>query len=77
MLAELERRGQDNYVSPFWHALVCAGLRDTEQTLYWLGRAREERSDWLLFVGVTPGFDWLHGDPRMAPFRRLLDDPQP
>ena len=77
MLAELERRGQDNYVSPFWHALVCAGLRDTEQTLYWLGRARDERSDWLLFVGVTPGFDWLHADPRMAPFRRLLDDPQP
>lgn len=75
MLVELEQRGQDNYVSPFWHALVCAGLRDTEQTLYWLGRAREERSDWLLFVGVTPGFDWLHADPRMDPFRRLLETP--
>jgi serine/threonine protein kinase/tetratricopeptide (TPR) repeat protein len=75
MLAELEQRGQNAYVSPFRNALVCAGLRDTEQTLYWLGRAREERSDWLLFVGVTPGFDWLHADPRMDAFRRLLDTP--
>jgi len=75
MLAELEQRAQDNYVSPFWNALVCAGLRDAEQTLYWLGRARDERSDWLLFVGVTPGFDWLRADPRIEPFLRLLDSP--
>jgi serine/threonine-protein kinase len=72
MLVELEHRGKSNYVSPFWNALVCAGLRDTEQTLYWLGAAREERSDWLLFVGVTSGFDWLRDDPRIEPFRHLL-----
>jgi hypothetical protein len=54
---------------------VCAGLRDTEQTLYWLDRARDERSDWLLFVGVTPGFDWLRADPRSEPFRRLVESP--
>jgi hypothetical protein len=73
MLAELEKKGQDGYVSPFWSALVCAGLRDAEQTIHWLGRAREERSDWLLFVDVTPGFDWLRADPRMQPFHRLLE----
>ena len=56
---------------------MCAGLRDADQTLHWLEHAREERSDWLLFVDATPGFDWLRDDPRMTPFRRLLADPQP
>jgi serine/threonine-protein kinase len=73
ILAELEQKAQNGYVSPFWSALVWAGLRDAEQTFHWLDRAREERSDWLLFVDVTPGFDWLREDARMAPFRRLLE----
>ncbi len=76
ILAQLEHKGRNGYVSPFWNAFVCAGLRDAEQTLAWLGRALEERSDWLLFAGVTPGFDWLRDDPRMAPFRGLLERPR-
>jgi serine/threonine protein kinase/tetratricopeptide (TPR) repeat protein len=72
MLAELAQRSHHNYVSPFWHALVWTGLRDADETFRWLENAREERSDWLLFVGVTPGFDWLQGDPRLDAFRRLL-----
>ena len=72
VLDELAEKSQKAYVSPFWSALTCTGLRDEERTLHFLELARDERSDWLLFADMTPGFDWLRGHPRFEPFRRLL-----
>jgi serine/threonine-protein kinase len=75
VLGEMAERSQKAYVSPFWSALTWTGLRDEERTLHFLDLAREERSDWLLFADMTPGFDWLRGHPRFEPFRRLLSGP--
>jgi serine/threonine protein kinase/tetratricopeptide (TPR) repeat protein len=75
ILGEMAERSQKAYVSPFWSALTWTGLRDEERTLHFLDLAREERSDWLLFADMTPGFDWLRGHPRFEPFRRLLSGP--
>ncbi|HMK28538.1 MAG TPA: tetratricopeptide repeat protein [Terriglobales bacterium] len=50
-------------------ALVYLGLGDSETALDWLEKGFEERSCWMIFLGVEPAYDRLATHPR---FRRLL-----
>ena len=54
------------YVSPFCVALVHAGLSDDDQALYWLDRAYEDRSHWLVYAKAWPFFDDLRADARFT-----------
>jgi Flp pilus assembly protein TadD len=69
MLSKLETLSQRRYVSPYWLALVHAGLGQRERALELLRRAHAERDVWLGWLGVEPRFDAMRGEPR---FRELL-----
>jgi serine/threonine-protein kinase len=64
LLRELKARAAREYVSPVSLARVYIGLGDNEQALVWLRKAYDERSAYLVNIGVHPAYDPLRSDPR-------------
>jgi Tfp pilus assembly protein PilF len=73
LLAELRQRSNREYVSPFAYVLIYLGLDDKEQTFFWLERAYDTRSLFMITLKVDPIFDQLHGDPRYDDILRRLN----
>jgi TolB-like protein/Tfp pilus assembly protein PilF len=69
ILSELERQSGQVYEPAFHIAQIYLGLGDEEQALAWLEKACDERSVWLIWLGVDPKFDSLRSHPR---FQELL-----
>lgn len=65
----LFERMRDEYMSPYWIAVLYVGLGNFNQALVWLGRALEERDGFMVFLNVEPIFQSLHQDPA---FRAIL-----
>jgi DNA-binding winged helix-turn-helix (wHTH) protein/TolB-like protein len=63
-LRELENLSKQKYVSAYAVALVYAGLGDKDQAFQWLNKAFDERSHWLVWLKLDPGWDGLRGDSR-------------
>ena len=57
--------------SPYFSALIWAGLQDTSRAVAALREAYEQRFGMLVYMKVEPYFDSLRGD---AGFRSLLKD---
>lgn len=76
ILAQLEKRSQQRYVSPQHFALIYLGLGDKDQAFAWLEKAYEERSFELLGFSGQP-FDRLHDDPRFRDLLRRMRLPVP
>jgi serine/threonine-protein kinase len=70
VLADLEARRREHYVSPVAFVMVHATLGEANQAFNWLDRAYEERRGWLVYLNVEPTLDGLRNDAR---FRRLLE----
>jgi TolB-like protein len=68
-LRELEELSLRRYVSPYYFAILSAGLGEAENSLTWLERALKDRSAWLTWLKVDPRLDALHEQPR---FQALL-----
>lgn len=62
--AQLEAMPKQNYVSPFYRALLETGLGNREEALTWLQRAYDARDEWMVYLRIYPEFDSLHSDPR-------------
>ncbi len=60
----LEERARRGEVSPFFPAVVFAGLNEKDRSFYWLERAYQERSNWLTLIKVGRRLKPLHNDPR-------------
>ena len=58
------RQGERGYVSPLYFVIFHAVFQDQESAFYWLDRAIEERSEYLVYLEVDPIFESLRGDPR-------------
>ena len=69
LLAELKNQSNRQYVSPFYLAVVYAGLGESDQAVMWLERAYEDRSNSLIFLRIDPEFDSLRAK---TDFNRLL-----
>jgi serine/threonine protein kinase/Tfp pilus assembly protein PilF len=69
ILTELNERSRNKYVSPFWIALIHAGLGNLDNTFEWLEKAFNERDHWMETCKVLPLLDPLRDDPR---FRDLM-----
>ena len=72
ILQRLLEKSRTRYVPSYWIALIFVGFGDIEQAIAWLERAYEERSSWLVWIGVEPRFDPLRGDPRFASLLRRM-----
>jgi DNA-binding winged helix-turn-helix (wHTH) protein len=62
-LARLQSLSAKRYVSPYWHAIVHAGLRQNLLAIEWLETAYQQRDVWLTWLGVDPRFDDLRITP--------------
>lgn len=69
ILAQLQTFPMSRDVSPFYLAMIHAGLDDKEQALKWLEDACEERYNWMVWLGVEPMFKSLRD---AAPFAAML-----
>lgn len=69
VLAELQARSKGSYVSPYFIAVVYAGLGEKESAFDFLERALQERQPYLVLLDVEPVFSSIRGDPR---FQALL-----
>jgi serine/threonine-protein kinase len=69
ILAQLQTIPMNRDVSPFYLAMIHAGLDDKEQALKWLESACEERYNWMVWLGVEPMFANLRDT---APFAAML-----
>ena len=72
LLAELEARAREHYVSPVAFCIVHLGLRNTDQVFQWLERAYQDRRGWLTYLKVDPMLDAVRDDPRFAAFVKRM-----
>jgi serine/threonine-protein kinase len=68
LVAELEARAHERYVTPVALCIAHLGLRNVDQVFHWLERAYEDRRGWLTYMKVDPIFDPVRGDPRFEEF---------
>ncbi|HET9531740.1 MAG TPA: tetratricopeptide repeat protein [Blastocatellia bacterium] len=64
VLDELDALSQTQYVSPYDIAEVYLCMGENDRAIEWLERACDDRSSWLILLGVEPRFDPLRSDPR-------------
>ena len=69
MLKELEEKGRGRFVPAYDLAIVNLGLGEVEEALDLLDRSFDERSSWLIHLGVDPRLDPLKEEVR---FRALI-----
>ena len=74
--AELEEKVRQKHVSPFFPAIVYAGLKENDKAFYWLERAFQERSNWLVLIKVGRRSRNLEGDPRYDDLLRRIGFPK-
>jgi serine/threonine protein kinase/tetratricopeptide (TPR) repeat protein len=72
-LAEMESIAERRHISPYHQALVHCGLGRKEEALDLLERACETRDAKVLWMGVDPELDSLHGHPRFNDLLRKLN----
>ena len=73
LLVELQAKSKKEYVSPYYFAIVYAGLGNNESAMRYLDQAFLDRSNGLVFLQVEPELDPLRTDPRFAALQKKLD----
>jgi TolB-like protein len=68
--AGLEELSREQYVAPYWFAIVAAGLENRPAGLSWLERAFTQHDVWLVWLRNEPRLDALRTEAR---FQRLLE----
>ncbi len=66
MIAALIAQSQQNYISPYWIAIVYACLGENDHAFRWLSQAYSERSSGLVWLKLEPKLDRLRSDPRFS-----------
>jgi serine/threonine protein kinase/Tfp pilus assembly protein PilF len=61
---ELQRLGNERYVSPYQLALAYSYLKERDKALECLWSAKELNEPWLNWMGIEPVFDFVRSDHR-------------
>jgi tetratricopeptide (TPR) repeat protein len=72
LVDELHERSRQQYVSPLYFAYVAMALGEIDQAFEWLERAYEDRTSFLVWMGVSPVYDPIRGDPRFVVMLKKL-----
>lgn len=72
ILEELQRSAKTKYVSPYYLAMVYAGLGEKNKAFEWLERAYVDKEGRLTILKFVPEFDTLHTDSRFANLLRRV-----
>jgi hypothetical protein len=70
----LAKLAREKYVPALNFAILQAGLGERERTFRLLRKARAERCDYMVYLGMEPAADALRGDPRFA---KVVPSPPP
>jgi serine/threonine-protein kinase len=76
VIRTLADESRQQFISPFFFALVNAGLGDKDRAFAWLEKAYQERSWYLASLKCDPKFDSLRADPRFQELLRRVGLPQ-
>ena len=76
VLSQLNAAGKSQYVSPYYLAIVYAGMGDNETATNWLEKALDDRSNGLVFLRVEPALDGLRSNPRFIALGKKLNFPE-
>jgi serine/threonine protein kinase/Tol biopolymer transport system component/Tfp pilus assembly protein PilF len=77
VIEHLRSISAERYVSPYFFALIYAGLGDADAVFEWLSKAYESRDEWLIWLGSEPKLDPFRKDPRFIDLLHrigLVDD---
>ncbi|HEV2398075.1 MAG TPA: winged helix-turn-helix domain-containing protein [Candidatus Sulfotelmatobacter sp.] len=74
-LHDLKRASAQEYVPPFWFAMLYASLGVSQKALDALDQAYREHDAYMVFLKVTPFLDSLHSDPRFQKLVRGMNFP--
>jgi tetratricopeptide (TPR) repeat protein len=66
----------EKYVAPWWVAIACLGLNETDRAIEWLERAYEARDPNVFFIKMNPAVDALRSDPRFQDILRRMNFPE-
>ncbi|MGH9938900.1 MAG: tetratricopeptide repeat protein, partial [Blastocatellia bacterium] len=72
VLAQLQTFPMNRDVSPFYLAMIHAGLGNKEQALRWLESACEERYNWVVWLRAEPMFESLRGEEMFIDLARRI-----
>ncbi|MGE0132981.1 MAG: protein kinase [Blastocatellales bacterium] len=72
ILAQLQAFPMNRDVSPFYLAMIHAGLGAREQALKWLESACEERYNWVVWLRTEPMFESLRGQEKFVELARRI-----
>jgi serine/threonine protein kinase/tetratricopeptide (TPR) repeat protein len=72
LLADLLATAKTRYISPYDIAVIHAGLGDARASIEQLQEALEDRSPWMVFVGVDPRLDALRNEPAFGEIAAAL-----
>lgn len=75
LLAGLISESGKQYVSPYYVAIVYAGLGKNDEAMDWLEKAYADRSNGLVFLKVEPELDTLRANPRFLKLQATLKLP--
>jgi TolB-like protein/DNA-binding winged helix-turn-helix (wHTH) protein/tetratricopeptide (TPR) repeat protein len=76
LIAELNERARQHYVSGVLLAEAYGGLGERDLALTCLNRAYEDHDQWMVFIASYPGMDPLRPDPRFQALLRRMNFPQ-
>ncbi len=77
VLERLRGLASRGYVSPYFTAIVHAGLGDRERAFESLERAYEDRHPGMILLKSEPRFDQLRRDPRFTKLVQRVEQPSP
>jgi TolB-like protein/DNA-binding winged helix-turn-helix (wHTH) protein/Tfp pilus assembly protein PilF len=72
VLRELERSARQEYVPAMYVAAIYAALGESDQSIKWIEKAYEERSDYMIYLLTEPSLDGLRSDPRFRDLLKLI-----
>jgi TolB-like protein len=76
LLDQLDKLSEERYVSPYYKALIFAGLDDRDRALSYLEKAFAEREPQLIMLKVYQVFDSLRDDPRFHALLKKIGLPE-
>ncbi len=68
LIEELNKRSAQQYVSPYYIALIYAGLGEKDIAFSWFDEAYKDRSEWLVWIKVDPRLDNIVSDRRFVTY---------
>ena len=72
IIGKLLEISKQRYFSPYWIAVVYAGLGDNDQAFQYFEKAFEDRYFLMIWINSDPRFDNIRSDPRFADLVRRV-----